>query len=168
MSSKASSELKLHLGCGDKRWDGWVNVDLAGEVADLHADVMDELPWDDGTVSEIAAIHVFEHVPLPLARRVLTEWVRVLRPGGVLTLEMPCRDKVFTLIADGVRDEQMVLWPLYGEPRTMKCERDVHKWCWSKVELATLMQKVGLVDIESQPPQFHVPERDMRFQGRKA
>lgn len=46
-----------------------------------------ELPFDDSTVDRLIATHVLEHVPDPAA--VLTEWTRVLRPGGVLSLILP-------------------------------------------------------------------------------
>jgi predicted SAM-dependent methyltransferase len=162
-----SDALRLHLGCGERRWDGWVNVDMPGSGAEVECDLMDTLPWADGVADEIEAIHVWEHFPLPVVRGVMTEWVRVLKPGGRLTLEMPCRDKVFDMIRAGVTDERLVVWPLYGDPRTFESIADIHKWCWSKDELATLMHRCGLREIASETPKFHVAQRDMRMIGVK-
>ncbi len=46
------------------------------------------LPFDSDTFDRLIATHVLEHVPAP--HRALEEWVRVLKPGGVLSLILPC------------------------------------------------------------------------------
>lgn len=162
-----SAEVRIHLGCGSKRRDGWINVDLPGVGADVECDITERLPFPDNHADAVEAIHVFEHIALPMAGAVLTDWVRVLKPGGRLVLELPCRDKVFAFIAKGITDPRLTMWPLYGDPKTMRSEADIHKWCWSKAELAFVMQQAGLTNIESTVPQYHVPERDMRLIGVK-
>ncbi len=158
--------MRLNLGCGKRRLQGYVNVDVPGSGADVECDVQ-ELPWPDGVADEIVAIHLLEHIPMLNAALVVKEWARVLAPGGRMVLELPCRDKVFAMIRDGVDDPQMVLWPLYGDPRTHRTTADVHRWCWSKLEVAMLMGDAGLVDVVSEQPKFHIPARDMRLVGVK-
>jgi predicted SAM-dependent methyltransferase len=158
--------MKLHLGAGKHRWDGWINVDVPDSGADVECDVH-ELPWPDNVADEITSIHLIEHIPMLNVGLVLREWVRVLKPGGVLTIETPCRDKVFDFIRKGVTDPYLVLNPLWGDPRTHRTTADVHRWCWSKSELAMLMRDAGLVDLQSQEPKFHIPMRDMRLVGVK-
>lgn len=46
------------------------------------------LPFDNNTFERLIASHVLEHLPFP--RLVIQEWVRVLKPGGVLSLILPC------------------------------------------------------------------------------
>lgn len=46
------------------------------------------LPFDDDSIDRLIATHVLEHVPDPVSA--LQEWVRVIRPGGVLSLILPC------------------------------------------------------------------------------
>jgi SAM-dependent methyltransferase len=81
--------LKLNLGCGTKRVEGHVGVDL-GPGADVTMDVaefLDALP--DGSVAAIYSRHFLEHVEpqafVPLLRRM----DRVLRPGGTLRFIVP-------------------------------------------------------------------------------
>ncbi len=158
--------MKLNLGCGKRREDGYVNVDVPGSGADVECDVQ-ELPWPDAVADEVLAVHLLEHIPMLNAALVVKEWARVLAPGGEMVLELPCRDKVFDMIARGVDDPRLVLFPLYGDPRTHRTTADVHRWCWSKVEVALLMRDAGLVDVRSEEPRYHVPIRDMRIVGRK-
>lgn len=83
--------MKLHLGCGENVLDGWVNVDIGatdpgvvvGDVRDLD-DIV-----EDGTVSEIYACHVFEHIPRADEIAVLSHWRRKLRPGGACFIAVP-------------------------------------------------------------------------------
>ena len=46
------------------------------------------LSFPDNTFDRLIAAHVLEHLPQP--HLVLREWVRVLRPGGILSLVLPC------------------------------------------------------------------------------
>lgn len=47
-----------------------------------------ELSFPDATFDRLIAAHVLEHLPNP--HEVLREWARVLKPGGTLTLVLPC------------------------------------------------------------------------------
>lgn len=151
--------MKLHLGCGKKKWPGYVNCDLSG--SDMDCDIR-FLPFDDDTAEEIAAIHVVEHFFITEIARILTEWRRVLKPAGRLVIELPCWDKVQALISAGA-PENMTRWALYGEPKTHKDGIPaLHKWCWSRGEMAGILEHVGFT-VQEETPLFHQPARDMRF-----
>lgn len=47
-----------------------------------------ELPFPDNSFDRLIATHVLEHVPFP--HLAIQEWVRVLKPGGTLSLILPC------------------------------------------------------------------------------
>lgn len=46
------------------------------------------LTFEDNSFDRLIATHVLEHLPQP--ERVLREWARVVRPGGLITLVLPC------------------------------------------------------------------------------
>jgi len=46
------------------------------------------LPFADNTFDRLIATHVLEHIPEP--HLALAEWARVLKPGGTLSLILPC------------------------------------------------------------------------------
>jgi glycosyltransferase involved in cell wall biosynthesis len=81
-------EIKLNLGCGSKLMPGFVNVDLYNPDAELKMDVR-KLNLKDNTAQELHAYHVFEHFSPFEVNDILTEWLRVLKPGGKLVMEMP-------------------------------------------------------------------------------
>lgn len=86
--------LRLHLGCGDKRLEGWVNIDgqaLPGvdHVADLRR------PLEFRDVDAVFSEHLLEHLAIGDALALLLEIHRVLCPGGWLRLSTPNLDWVW-------------------------------------------------------------------------
>lgn len=156
--------MKLNLGCGKKRWEGFINCDLSN--SDMDCDIR-YLPFEDGSSEEIHAIHVCEHFYLTEILSVLKEWHRVLKDGGKLVCELPCWDKVRIHIASK-SPENMTRWALYGQPEThVDGEPALHKWCYSVDEFKSIMKAAGFSGIEYETPMFHVKQRDMRLVGYK-
>lgn len=76
--------------CAESEDNEWHTADerLAGRRH--HVDVVaeaDALPFDDSSYDFVLNSHVIEH--LPCATRAISEWVRVVRPGGLLFLVIP-------------------------------------------------------------------------------
>jgi len=76
----------LDLGCGERHLPGAVRCDLMLESPGIRADAA-RLPFKSETFDCVVATAVLEHVPYP--RRVVREIHRVLRPHGVLYVEVP-------------------------------------------------------------------------------
>ena len=55
-------DIKLNLGCGERRFPGYVNVDKYGSPDIKHDLETFPWPWETNSVSEIALIHVLEHL----------------------------------------------------------------------------------------------------------
>lgn len=166
--------MKLNLGCGNRHMEGFVNVDMADnwcrKQPDVVADVSKPLPFEDGAVDEVHAYHVFEHFYRYEADAILMDWVRVLKPGGLLVLELPCLDKILNIFQHCIQNqlelpEHLTLWGLYGDPKYGEPAM-VHRWAYSIGELGDMMKLNGLT-VESKTPQTHQPLRDMRLEGRK-
>jgi beta-1,4-mannosyl-glycoprotein beta-1,4-N-acetylglucosaminyltransferase len=79
---------KLNIGCGDALLPGYLNTDLYNPNAQVKADAT-KLPFPNGRFEEVISIQVFEHLPCQEAMNILTEWKRVLKPGGKLVIEVP-------------------------------------------------------------------------------
>lgn len=88
--------MKLHLGCGQRYLDGYLNIDFPisehslqkQSVADIHADIC-ALSFPTESVDEIRLHHVFEHFTRPVACALLTTWFFWLNKGGTLHIEVP-------------------------------------------------------------------------------
>lgn len=82
--------MKINLGSGYKRIEGFVNIDDDPLVKpDYLVDIENEkLPFDDNTVEEIRAHHILEHIGagfIPLMK----ELYRVSKHGALLDIVVP-------------------------------------------------------------------------------
>lgn len=82
--------MKLHLGCGKRYISGFVHVDaIRYEHVDYIMNVDNLSLFQDESVDLIYTCHVLEHFHRAKTRKVLAEWCRVLKVGGVLRLSVP-------------------------------------------------------------------------------
>lgn len=83
-----SKELRLNLGCGNKRHLDFIGVDKYPCAAvDVRADLEEKLPFGDGEVTEVMLDNVIEHIrDIPGLMR---EIHRVCRPGAVIHIVTP-------------------------------------------------------------------------------
>jgi SAM-dependent methyltransferase len=94
--------LTVDLGCGsakvlpsalgiDKLKPGEIGssgcMEGTTSVADISADAMDLYFIEDGTFDSVVSRHCFEHLPDPVAT--LREWLRILKPGHLLSMVLP-------------------------------------------------------------------------------
>lgn len=111
--------VRVHLGCGNRHLPGWVHVDVRRfPHVDHIADVGDLHMFGDGSVDEIYACHVLEHIERRKLLPTIIEWNRVLKKDGVLRIAVPDFDaahqhyqqtgrlwEIMGLLVGGQRDE---------------------------------------------------------------
>ncbi len=94
----AADHAKLNFGCGEHALPGWTNIDGGdGTWYDAPPDesvfaldvfqALEVLP--DRCADFVASEHFFEHFSLDDGHRLLAEWFRVLRPGGIVRITCP-------------------------------------------------------------------------------
>lgn len=83
--------LLLDLGCGGKKKDGHVGVDVRKTPAvDVVCDLARERwPWADSTVDGVYCSHMLEHVPRMERVHFCNELWRVLKPGAQAQIVTP-------------------------------------------------------------------------------
>jgi predicted SAM-dependent methyltransferase len=87
-----ASDLKLHIGAGEQRLEGWLNIDI--HPAQLAMNVLRPLPFADGSVRTVFVSHLLEHLYYPRdVRGFLGELRRALRPGGRVRIVVPDIEK---------------------------------------------------------------------------
>ena len=84
--------IKLHLGCGRRAREGWVNLDRVhgrgvDVVADLNEVVLGSLPFEDDCFDEMFGRDILDRVRSPID--LMSELYRIARPGCQLVLQMP-------------------------------------------------------------------------------
>ena len=83
--------MKLNLGCGHERLDGFVGVDKYGDP-DLRCDLEQvPWPWETSTVDEVRLHHVLEHLgqSTDIYLNILRELYRVCRPDARVAITVP-------------------------------------------------------------------------------
>ena len=171
--------MRLNIGCGARVIEGFVNCDIvrhpdAPRDPEILCDAK-AIPLPDGCADMAQAIHVFEHFYRWEAEGVLREWCRLLKPGGVLILELPnlvkCCENFLSGRKRGGKDpDQLARWGIYGDPRSGDKFMN-HPWGYSPDEVIELLHANGFTDAVERPTQFHPAgraHRDMRIEARAA
>ena len=104
--------LNLNFGAGTSRKADYINVDYYTD-ADIKVDLSKPLPWQDNEVDNIIAVHVIEHFTRAEWENASKEWVRILKPGGVI--EIYCPD-ILAVAKSFVRDpdDKYTMMQIYG------------------------------------------------------
>ncbi len=83
-------KVKINLGSGHWKFDGWVNVDIDLEsLPDVVADLACGLPFSSGVARLMHTEDFIDQLELERAAEFLKECHRILAPGGVLRVLTP-------------------------------------------------------------------------------
>lgn len=134
--------VRLYLGSREYKPDGFLTVDLdASHHPDLVADVTDLSALASESVDEIMASHILEHLPWPESFRALSEWARVLRRGGALSISIPDLGLLAKLIADG-KNTWHATGLLYGLGR-LHNRLEAHQFGYTRGMLIEMLESLG-------------------------
>ncbi len=143
-STPSDAAAKLHIGSGDKRLEGWVNIDLLPlPGVDAVADVTQGLDYRDCEV--VFAEHFLEHLAVDDALNFLLECHRVLAPGGWLRLSTPNLDWVWDTHyrVEAPAEEKRLM--------AMRLNRAFHAWghqfLWNRQILGEALEACGFDEV---------------------
>lgn len=146
--------MKLDIGAGCDREDGWVSLDINPEAA---PDVVDDATKlesiPDDSCEQIRAIHLIEHLYHFQVAPTLELWFRKLSPGGILTLYIP---DIFTemerfLLRDDHPDRFFAI--VYGK-QWSEDPAAIHKTAFWPDRIVQLLRDAGFQKIRSTPPRY--------------
>jgi len=148
--------IKLHLGCGSDYLPGYVNLDVNPNVrADLHMRVEDLCFFPPDIVDAMESYHFFEHLSPQDARAALKEWFRILKPGGVVVLELPnlevCIREMGKHFDQNGIDLAMVGIYGYAPDIVEGGVWQMHKWGWTPETLRSELEAVGFSHVARHP-----------------
>jgi predicted SAM-dependent methyltransferase len=128
----------LHLGCGDYRFEGFLNTDsFANRNVDLNIDLRFPLPLEDGRWRGVYAHHVVEHIGYEPARQLFRECFRILKPGGTFRVVVPDAEIFLRHYADADAAARRRIFELYPP------------WVMDDLQLKTPMEMVNYVFRDS-------------------
>jgi ubiquinone/menaquinone biosynthesis C-methylase UbiE len=84
--------VKLDLGCGKNKREGFVGVDIISfdGVVDIVVDLgRKKWPWEDASVDEAHCSHMIEHLTASERIHFVNELYRVLKPGAQCSMSFP-------------------------------------------------------------------------------
>lgn len=147
--------MKLHLGCGQKYLDGYVNIDYPPaehtvqdtSVADEYHNIS-QLKYKSACIDEVRLHHVFEHFERFSACAYLASWNSWLKQGGAIHIEVP--DFETTLKKnfsrwDNHRFEGVGLRHIFG---SQEAAWAVHYEGYSEWKLKEIVSHFGFGNIE--------------------
>ena len=84
---------KIHIGCGDHLFDGWLNCDKFMAGAEIYLNVYSKFPFKSDSFDKAYSEHLIEHLNVNKVQHFLEEVYRIIKPGGHLRLTCPDFDK---------------------------------------------------------------------------
>jgi predicted SAM-dependent methyltransferase len=140
--------MKLHIG-GTVPNPDWKILDIVpGPHVDFVGSCIELGQFADGSIDEIYASHVLEHLgyreELP---RALAEWRRVLRPGALAKVAVPDMFKICTLFAHPQLPQPLLnalLAMMYGGQGDA---HDFHKMGFTQENLAAFLYAAGFDQV---------------------
>lgn len=97
---------KLEIGPGDKIIPGFETLNIiGGKDINYVYDASKPLPFEDNTFDLIYASHILEHIPWYKTEKVLKEWTRLLKSGGILEIWVPDGLKICKTFVDWELEE---------------------------------------------------------------
>lgn len=159
----------VHLGCGDKKFDGWLNVDLGGS-AQVVWDLTKPFTWArGGDFDYVYSEHVLEHFPRATGLGILREAHRLMRTGGVVRISVPDLKNVVAMycdesfldgeniVADVIEPTASEAVALFGSSYGTRGERlNVcmygwgHAYLYDEEDLIRLLEEAGFSDVRRQ------------------
>lgn len=149
---KKMKPLKLNVGSGKVKLPGWVNIDIE-PGADLVIDVRKGLPFADSGVDFIYCEHFLEHLTFEEDAKVLKEFHRCLREGGVVRIAMPDLDYIIQKYSTDWKNQDWLSWPEYefiktkGQMINVEFRYWGHEYLYNEEDLRNQLIRAGFRKI---------------------
>lgn len=144
-------DIKLHIG-GNQTHPDWKIFDIEGRPeVDYIGNASDLSQFENNSIIAIYASHVLEHFYHAIDNELintLTEWHRVLKPGGQLFISVPDLNKLCWLYLHpefSVVERLHIMRIIFGGQTNIY---DVHKVGFDFEILAICLEKVGFIECQ--------------------
>jgi len=137
--------MKLHLGCAQKRIEGFINVDVRElEGVDVIDNIITLEKFDINSADLIYVSHVLEHVGRLEYKAVLKRWYDILKVNGTLRIAVPDFEAV-TNHYNKFKDLSKLRGFLWGG---QTYAQNYHYCGWDFDTLKSDLESIGFKDIK--------------------
>lgn len=154
---------KLHLGCGQVKLSGYINIDFPQSehtvqkiiAADMHIDISC-LHLPKNSVQEIRSHHMFEHFSRSVALALLCNWHSWLENDGDLVIETPDFERsMYILMSNSYSyvQKQSTLRHIFG---SHEAHWAVHWDGWYAEKFTHVLTALGFEDITFEYTQWQL------------
>jgi predicted SAM-dependent methyltransferase len=163
--ANSDSKIWLHIGCGEKDYPGFVNIDARpfSHVHIVKDDITELGDFESESVDLVYMCHILEHFRRDELKKVLKEIWRILHHGGILRISVPDFDKLLLVYELSEKNIDAIINQLMGGQDN---PYNIHYSVFTEKSLTTILQEAGFNEIQSWSPwhckEFGVNDRSMR------
>ena len=137
--------MNVHIGCGTRYIPGFTHIDVVRREHVDYVSPAHDLPLPDSSVDLVYASHILEYYDLYEASDCLDEWMRVLKPGGIVRIAVPNFDALIEVYRQ-TQDLSRIIGPLYG--RMPGSEGYIyHRTTFNMGALSNLLASRGFIEV---------------------
>lgn len=123
----------------------YLNVDISNApTVDVVTNLLEPLPFDENYVDKVVSVATLEHFNVNDNRKILSEFLRVLKPGGVLEIGVPSLQKIIEQYNKRGCDDEVLRY-LHG---ALKDQYDVHFFVVDAERFISELTTTGFIDAK--------------------
>lgn len=135
-----TTERYLHIGCGNIILPRpFENLDTRPLEGVDHVSEAFPLPFENNIFDLVYSSHVLEHFKKADTQNIVNEWVRVLKPGGIIRLSVPSLESLIK-IYELSGDMEYIIGPLMGG---QTYDQNFHYNMFDKKRLTEYLENAG-------------------------
>lgn len=171
----SEQDYKLHLGCGQVRLDGFINIDTDPSAnADMFLNVLElESKFSRSSVSEVQMYHIINYLSLWDARKFFVILFKICKPGATIIFETVNIYNSINMLLNAQKYfpdylEALRSFHAFGNDH-MEASQNYYPnaFSWTPWHLSAELELAGFNNIKALPPKTHGAERDMRIEATK-
>jgi predicted SAM-dependent methyltransferase len=145
---------RIHLGCGDKRLPGFINIDSRDSgCADVICDIND-LPFSSGSIDLIYMCHSLEHIPMHNVGTMVAQLHSLLRLGGMIYISVPDFAVLASLYLSQRVELSSIVRAIHGG---QEYPENLHYMSYDYKLLTAILATTGFTAISHYSPEVFLP-----------
>jgi predicted SAM-dependent methyltransferase len=140
---------KIHLGCGDIKLNGWINVDARNaDHIHINTENLNLIEFTDNSIGVIYLSHVLEHFDFNESEILLKTFFDKLKTGGHLYISVPDFDSLVK-VYNKTNNLELIKMALMGGQDYIY---NYHKSIYNNSLLTKLLKKIGFQFVNEYSP----------------